>query len=139
MTVYVDDMHLYDMGKLYRMKMSHMIADTETELHQMATKIGVKRKWYQGDHYDISKSKRAMAIRLGAVPISMRTLACMNFCRKVEGKLPKLHLAEITWLRVQYKLSVRRAKETEARAKMQKGKGWRNNAARVGAYQPSRG
>ena len=36
MAVYVDDMHLTEMGKLGRMKMCHMVADTFDELHEMA-------------------------------------------------------------------------------------------------------
>lgn len=71
MTVYVDDMYLYPMGRFGRMKMSHMIADTEEELHQMAAKIGVARKWYQGDHYDISISRRSIALDLGAKAVTM--------------------------------------------------------------------
>jgi len=48
------------------------------ELHAMADKIGVSRRWYQGPpitrrpHYDISLSKRAVAIRLGALEIRRR-------------------------------------------------------------------
>lgn len=72
MTVYVDDMYLYMTGRFGRMKMSHMIADTEDELHAMADKIGVARKWYQGDHYDISISKREIAIANGAEIITWR-------------------------------------------------------------------
>ena len=30
--------------------------------HAMADRIGVLRKWHQGDHYDITKSKRALAV-----------------------------------------------------------------------------
>jgi hypothetical protein len=75
MTVWVDDMFKYPMGQYRRMKMSHMISDNETELHEMANKIGIARKWYQGDHYDISMSKRAEAVRLGAVEITLRELA----------------------------------------------------------------
>ncbi len=75
MTVYVDDMCDTEMGKFRRMKMSHMIADSEDELHNMAGKIGVSRRWYQGDHYDVCKSKRAIAINLGAKAISLRELA----------------------------------------------------------------
>jgi hypothetical protein len=75
MTVFVDDMYLYPIGKYRRMKMSHMIADSADELHAMADKIGVARRWYQGDHYDICKSKRDLAIKHGAVEISMRELA----------------------------------------------------------------
>lgn len=77
MTVYVDDMHRLPMGRLGRMKMSHMIADTEAELHAMADRIGVARRWYQGDHYDIALSKREAAIAAGAVAITVRQLACM--------------------------------------------------------------
>lgn len=75
MTVYVDDMYKYPMGQFRRMKMSHMIADDEQELHYMAAAIGVARKWYQGDHYDICMSMRDKAISLGAVPITLKELS----------------------------------------------------------------
>lgn len=75
MTVYVDDMYRYPMGRFRRMKMSHMIADTEEELHAMAARIGVARRWYQGDHYDICMSKRQQAVAAGAVEITLRELA----------------------------------------------------------------
>ena len=55
MTVYVDDMK----ARFGRMVMCHMIADTEEELHVMADRIVVARRWHQGDHYDIALSKRA--------------------------------------------------------------------------------
>lgn len=82
MTVYVDDMYLTPMGRYRRMKMSHMIADTETELHVMAAMIGIARKWYQGDHYDVAMSSRAKAVAAGAVEISMRQLAAMAFLKR---------------------------------------------------------
>ena len=75
MSVYVDDMYQYPMGQFRRMKMSHMIADTEEELHAMADKIGLSRRWYQGDHYDVSMSLRAKAVAAGAVEITLRELA----------------------------------------------------------------
>lgn len=75
MTVYIDDMYLYPMGQFRGMKMSHMIADSEDELHAFAKQIGLKRRWYQGDHYDISKTKRILAIKAGAVEIPMKQLA----------------------------------------------------------------
>lgn len=74
MTVYVDDMR----ASYGRMVMCHMVADTLHELHSMADAIGVQRKWYQGPpktkhaHYDISLTKRQLAIEKGAVEISMR-------------------------------------------------------------------
>jgi hypothetical protein len=87
-TVYVDDMYRFPMGQFGRMKMSHMIADTETELHAMAAAIGVNRRWYQGDHYDVSMSMRDAAIARGAVPIPLRILARMCVVRRKTGKLP---------------------------------------------------
>ena len=74
MTIYVDQpIHKYG-----RMLMCHMIAGTEDELHSMADKIGVARKWYQVNasfpHYDICKSKRALAIEHGAIEVTSRQL-----------------------------------------------------------------
>lgn len=82
MTVYVDDMYKYPMGQFGRMKMSHMIADTQEELLAMADTIGVQRKWIQKkgtihEHFDfdIAMSARAKAVAAGAVEISMRELS----------------------------------------------------------------
>lgn len=66
-----------------RMVMCHMIADTQTELFDMADKIGVKRKWIQNtgtprEHFDICLSKRALDIQFGAKEINMRELAKMT-------------------------------------------------------------
>lgn len=72
MTVYVDAAQ----NAYGRMKMSHMIADTPEELHAMADKIGVARKWFQKmasfPHYDIAQSKRAIALQHGAVELVTR-------------------------------------------------------------------
>lgn len=89
MTVYVDNMHALPMGRFGRMKMSHMVADTLAELHEMADTIGVARRWYQGPpktrhpHYDIAMSKRALAIAAGAVEVDIRAVPdiarrCLN-------------------------------------------------------------
>lgn len=70
MAVYVDDMQ----AAYGRMVMCHMLADTDDELHDMAERIGVARRWHQKagtphSHYDICKAKRAMAVNLGAIEI----------------------------------------------------------------------
>lgn len=87
MTVYVDDMR----ANFGRMVMCHMIADTDDELHQMADRIGVARKWFQqkpsGDHYDIALSKRALAISFGAAEITVRQCAMMCANRRRLGTL----------------------------------------------------
>lgn len=87
MTVYVDDMYLRPMGRYRRMKMSHMVADTEAELHAMASRIGIAPKWFQGDHYDICMTKRVAAIAAGAVPITMRELGAMTIARRRAARL----------------------------------------------------
>lgn len=70
MSVYVDCMR----AAYGNMVMCHMVADTDEELHDMADKIGVKRKWHQcpgtyKSHYDICLSKRAKAIKAGAIEV----------------------------------------------------------------------
>jgi hypothetical protein len=80
--VYVDA-SLYGYG---RMIMCHMIADTPEELHAMADRIGVSRKWFQTPpkasfwHYDIAKSKRALAVEAGAMEC-VRNLFIANLRR----------------------------------------------------------
>lgn len=94
MTVYVDDMYQYPIGEFIHpttkrvMKMSHMIGDTDNELHAMADAIGLARKWYQGDHYDVSMSLRRKAIANGAVAITLRELAHMSMERRAMARKP---------------------------------------------------
>lgn len=89
MTVYVDDMR----AKYGRMVMCHMLADSDDELHLMAARIGVARRWWQspektsGSHYDICLSKRAKAIAFGAVEITLRQAGIMNRRRRLTGSL----------------------------------------------------
>lgn len=101
MTIYIDDMHRYRIGELrvgrFTMKMSHMIADTEVELHEMATAIGVQRRWYQGDHYDVSLGKRRLAVARGAVEITYRQCGLMSSNRKVTGSLGSPETAREVW------------------------------------------
>lgn len=102
MPVYVDDMHLYPAGQLGRMKMSHMLADTDEELHAMADKIGVARHWHQApprhdSHYDIAKAKRSQALALGAIAITWRQAGAMSTRRRITGQLGDPATAE-AWL-----------------------------------------
>ncbi|POS05301.1 DUF4031 domain-containing protein [Burkholderia gladioli] len=92
MTVYVDDMYLYQVGRFGRMKMSHLIADTHDELLEIARMIGVDPKWIQhagtaDEHFDIAKAKRTAAIAAGAVAITYRQCGAMNMRRRVTGSL----------------------------------------------------
>ena len=81
MAVYVDDMYLSPMGEFRGMRMSHMVADRKSELLAMADRIGVQRRWIQYPrdpkrcHFDVSLSKRRLAVRAGAHEITWRALA----------------------------------------------------------------
>ncbi len=81
MVVYVDDMR----APFGRLIMCHMIADTEAELHTMADQIGVSRRWYQRDHYDIALTKRALAVVAGAQEITWRDCGLMMLDRRRQG------------------------------------------------------
>ncbi|RDU99205.1 DUF4031 domain-containing protein [Trinickia dinghuensis] len=116
MTVYVDDMYQTEFGRYGLMKMSHMVADTSAELLAMAKTIGVNAKWLQragegGEHFDIAKAKRELAIAAGAVPITIRQCSAMCARRRVTGDLGTPEGAE-RWL-TEY-ASRRRAPEVEA-------------------------
>ena len=68
------------------MLMSHMLADTESELHAMASRLGLRRSWFQNDrvpHYDVSQSKRALAVTAGAVEVSRQELVAVM--RRLRG------------------------------------------------------
>jgi hypothetical protein len=85
MTVFVDDMYRYRIGRFRGMKMSHMIADTDAELHRFALMIGMPRERYQGDHYDVPESMRDRAIAAGAVAITYKQAGAMRRRKVVEG------------------------------------------------------
>lgn len=76
MSVYVDSANIPFRNTL----MCHMVADSEEELHAMATSLGMERRWHQKpgthhSHYDIPIAKKAAALRLGAIEVSRRQLA----------------------------------------------------------------
>ncbi len=71
MTVYVDELLPYPGAKPPFDKGScHLSADTLDELHEFAASIGMKRAWFQDHkllpHYDLTPSRRAVAVHLGA-------------------------------------------------------------------------
>lgn len=90
MTVYVDnfgvpaDVTDEDTGRTYRAKWSHMLTDQadQTELHELAARIGMQRRWFQQKHpntpwrwhYDVTATRRKQAIAAGAVSITWQEL-----------------------------------------------------------------
>lgn len=84
MPTYVDDMR----APYGRMIMCHLLADSDEELHAMAARIGVARRWHQKpgtphSHYDICLSKRALAVKLGAIEIDRAGVAAIIKTKRV--------------------------------------------------------
>ena len=82
MPVYVDP--LFETGKYWAGPRSgtqacHLRADTLEELHEFAAKIGMRPEWFQDKpgqpHYDLTETRRALAISRGAIPLSRREWA----------------------------------------------------------------
>ena len=87
MSVYVDSMR----AQYGRMVMCHMLADTTEELLAMADRIGVARRWIQDsgeptEHFDIALSKRALAVRAGAIEVEPRRVAEILRARRLASK-----------------------------------------------------
>jgi len=85
-SVYVDDMA----ASYGRMTMCHMLADSTEELLAMADRIGVRRKWIQKagtpyEHFDICRSKRALAVKAGAVEVTSREIVAVIGRKKGMG------------------------------------------------------
>jgi hypothetical protein len=86
--VYVDDMR----APFGRLVMCHMVADSSEELLAMADKIGVQRKWIQKagtyrEHFDICLAKRALAVKNGAVEITLKELGRRSLEKAVKLKM----------------------------------------------------
>ncbi|MDQ2727688.1 MAG: DUF4031 domain-containing protein [Actinomycetota bacterium] len=54
---------------------AHLVSDVSyDELHEFAGRLGIPRRAFQGDHYDVPTEVRAAAIEAGASPIDSREL-----------------------------------------------------------------
>lgn len=83
MTVYVDDMRARFRGMI----MCHMTADTREELLAFAARLGLKEEWAQmwgthRFHFDISLSKKLMAVHYGAKPITWKEFGALVAARR---------------------------------------------------------
>lgn len=91
MAVYVDDLMEHGAPGLYRGKDAaqaqrvgarngnrwcHLFTDEADrafpELHAFAKRIGMRRSWFQGDHYDLTPGRRAAAVRAGAREVTRK-------------------------------------------------------------------
>ena len=83
MTVYVDPLVQYAFRPTARFsgRWCHLTADTPAELHAFAQQLGLRRTWFQDHptlwHYDLTLSKRAVAVRTGAVEVGRMEMGRM--------------------------------------------------------------
>ena len=71
MAVLVDEAIWRWRGQLW----AHLVSDhSYEELHDFAGRLGLRRTWFQGDHYDIPAHVRLQAIALGAEAVPARVL-----------------------------------------------------------------
>jgi hypothetical protein len=71
-----------------------MIADTTEELHAMAERIGLQRRYVQdagswGEHFDLIPSKRALAVRYGAKELTSSEMG-QRWLERREAMGPRL-------------------------------------------------
>lgn len=56
----------------------HLFADSLDELHAFAARIGLKREYFQNvpgfPHYDLTQTKRALAVKEGAAQITVHEM-----------------------------------------------------------------
>lgn len=71
MTVLVDDAIWPFEGRRW----AHLVSDESfDELHTFAERLGIPRRAFQGDHYDVPSDYRERALELGAHAVSSREL-----------------------------------------------------------------
>lgn len=54
---------------------SHLVSDTSlAELHDFASRMGIPRRGFDLDHYDVPETRYAELVAAGAEPVSIRQL-----------------------------------------------------------------
>ena len=72
--IFVDKLRKYR-----RQSYCHMMSDSSIgELHHFALRIGVKRHWFDKDHYDLRDEDRQRAIIAGAKECSSRDMVTFS-------------------------------------------------------------
>ena len=75
MTVLVDPVREYPDTGLPFSRWCHAASDASfEELHRIADELGIPRRFFQGDHYDLPAHLRERALELGAQPVTTREL-----------------------------------------------------------------
>jgi hypothetical protein len=70
-TVLIDEPRWHFQGRPW----SHLVSDDGLEeLHEFAQRMGIPRRGFHGDHYDVPEEWYQTAVDLGAVPTPSREL-----------------------------------------------------------------
>lgn len=81
--IYIDPLRYYERSHVQRAARryghfwSHIFADDVKELHAFASKLGLRRAYFQANphpHYDVATNKRQPAIRAGAVEMTTKDI-----------------------------------------------------------------
>jgi hypothetical protein len=76
LAVYIDPLTAYGHK---RKRYSHMVADSEEELHAFAERMKLGRHWFHNsDHYDVSEDFYERAIAMGAILVTTRALVALK-------------------------------------------------------------
>jgi uncharacterized protein DUF4031 len=69
--VLVDPLREYPDSGLRFTHWCHMVSDVDfDELHAFAAQLGIPRRGFQGDHYDLPPHARARAVERGALEVA---------------------------------------------------------------------
>jgi hypothetical protein len=71
MAILVDEARWQWKGRVW----AHLVSDLSLdELHAFADRLGIPRRGFQGDHYDVPAEFRLRAIAAGARPVASREI-----------------------------------------------------------------
>ena len=71
MTILVDPAAWPSHGRLW----CHLVSDVSlAELHGFAERVGIPRRGFDRDHYDVPEDRRPDVLAAGAIPVSSREL-----------------------------------------------------------------
>jgi predicted kinase len=101
MAILVDELREYPGVTLPFDRWCHMATDGSfDELHAFAARLGLRRAWFQRDHYDLPPHGRAAAVALGAEEVTTgELLHRMAGPRGERARRRALEPAGVVWLR----------------------------------------
>ncbi len=101
MAILVDELREYPGVALPFTVWCHMATDGSfDELHEFAARLGLRRAWFQRDHYDLPAHGRAAAVALGAEEVATGELLLrMAGARGERARRRVLAPAGVVWLR----------------------------------------